>query len=157
MHILASIPTAYAGVFILHASGDSETVEQRRRSFGATLMLAAGAKVFRSWLQARRSAAGEPGNVRRSRRERSPFGFRSLLIGAFGGLMVGLTSVGSIIITCLMLTYSQLRGAHLVGARDRLGPDVSNGPTARPHPAKRGNASPFQQIGGKLERLLHRG
>ena len=36
MHILASIPTAYAGVFILHASGDSETVEERRRSFGAT-------------------------------------------------------------------------------------------------------------------------
>ena len=41
----------------------------------------------------------------------------TILLGAVGGLMVGLTSVGSgsIIIISLMLLYPQLRGAHLVG------------------------------------------
>jgi hypothetical protein len=41
----------------------------------------------------------------------------TILIGAGGGMLVGLTSVGSgsIIIVSLMLTYPQLRGAHLVG------------------------------------------
>jgi uncharacterized membrane protein YfcA len=117
--ILASIPTAFAGVFILHATGDSETVENTTKIFlGATLILAAGAMVFRSWLQARRSAAARAGMratlTTGSIDVRIPL---TLLIGAFGGLMVGLTSVGSgsIIIACLMLTYPQLRGAQLVG------------------------------------------
>jgi hypothetical protein len=41
----------------------------------------------------------------------------TILIGAFGGLLVGLTSVGSgsIIIVSLMLVYPQLRGSQLVG------------------------------------------
>jgi hypothetical protein len=41
----------------------------------------------------------------------------TILIGAVGGMLVGLTSVGSgsIIIVCLMLTYPELRGAQLVG------------------------------------------
>src|SRR5919198_213683 len=117
--ILASIPTAFAGVFILHATGDSATVENTTKIFlGATLILAAAAMVFRSWLQARRSAAARAGlraTLTTGRIDvRIPL---TLLIGAFGGLMVGLTSVGSgsIIIACLMLTYPQLRGAHLVG------------------------------------------
>ena len=39
------------------------------------------------------------------------------MIGALGGTLVGLTSVGSgsIIIVCLMLIYPELRGAELVG------------------------------------------
>jgi hypothetical protein len=39
------------------------------------------------------------------------------LIGMLGGVLVGLTSVGSgsVVIVCLMLTYPELRGAHLVG------------------------------------------
>jgi hypothetical protein len=41
----------------------------------------------------------------------------TLAIGALGGLLVGLTSVGSgsIVIICLMLLYPELRGAELVG------------------------------------------
>jgi uncharacterized membrane protein YfcA len=117
---LASIPTAFAGVFILHATGNSDTVENTTKIFlGATLILAAGAMVFKGWLQGRRSAqarAGRRDTLGPGASVRVRIGL-TLLIGAFGGLLVGLTSVGSgsIIIACLMLTYPQLRGAQLVG------------------------------------------
>jgi uncharacterized protein len=117
---LGSIPAAFSGVFILHATGDSATVEDVTRVFlGVTLTLAAVAMVFRAWLQARRSAAARAG-LRQTLapggaiRVRVPI---TILIGAVGGLLVGLTSVGSgsIVIVCLMLLYPELRGAHLVG------------------------------------------
>lgn len=117
---LGSIPAAFAGVLLLHATGDSATVENVTRIFlGVTLILAAAAMLFRAWLQGRRSAEARAGR----RVTLGPGGSihvvvpLTLLIGALGGLMVGLTSVGSgsIIIVCLMLTYPRLRGAHLVG------------------------------------------
>jgi uncharacterized protein len=117
---LGSIPMAFAGVFLLHASGDSDAVETTTKIFlGVTLTVAAAAMVFRAWLQARRSALARAG-------KRATLGADAdlhvkrvitVLIGAVGGLLVGLTSVGSgsIIIICLMLVYPQLRGAQLVG------------------------------------------
>lgn len=117
---LGSVPAAFAGVLILHASGDSKQVEDTTKIFlGVTLTLAAGAMVFKAWLQAQRSARARAG-------ERVTLGTEgtmhvrilpTLLIGAVGGLLVGLTSVGSgsIIIVCLMLLYPELRGAQLVG------------------------------------------
>ena len=117
--VLASIPTAFAGVFLLHATGNSDTIENTTKIFlGATLMLAAMAMVFRSWLQCRRSAAARAGTRATLTTGKIPVRIPlTLAIGAFGGLVVGLTSVGSgsIIIACLMLTYPQLRGAQLVG------------------------------------------
>jgi len=117
--VLASIPTAFAGVFLLHATGNSDTIENTTKIFlGATLMLAAMAMVFRSWLQGRRSAAARAGTRSTLTTGKIPVRIPlTLAIGAFGGLVVGLTSVGSgsIIIACLMLTYPQLRGAQLVG------------------------------------------
>jgi len=117
--VLASIPTAFAGVFLLHATGNSDTIENTTKIFlGATLMLAAMAMVFRSWLQGRRSAAARAGTRATLTTGKIPVRIPlTLAIGAFGGLVVGLTSVGSgsIIIACLMLTYPQLRGAQLVG------------------------------------------
>jgi len=117
---VGSIPAAFAGVLLLHASGDSAVVENSTKIFlGVTLILAAAAMVFKASLQARRSAQARAG--RRvtlgpggSIRVRIPI---TLLIGVLGGLLVGLTSVGSgsIIIVCLMLTYPALRGAQLVG------------------------------------------
>jgi uncharacterized protein len=117
---LGSIPTAFAGVLLLHASGNGQTVEDTTKVFlGVTLTLAAGAMVFRSWLQARRSAEARAGR-RATLGPGSSLHVRvpaTLLIGAVGGLLVGLTSVGSgsIIIVCLMLLYPELRGAQLVG------------------------------------------
>ena len=117
---ISSIPTAFAGVFILHAVGDSETVQTVTKAFlGATLTLAAGAMVFKAWLQGKRSAEARAG--RRATllpgeaiRVRIPW---TLLTGGVGGLLVGLTSVGSgsIVIVCLMLLYPSLRAGQLVG------------------------------------------
>ena len=117
---LGSIPSAFAGVLILNATGDSATIENVTKVFlGVTLTLAAGAMVFKAWLQGRRSAAARagrrttllPGQVLTVR---VPV---TILIGVVGGLLVGLTSVGSgsIIIVCLMLTYPVLRAGQLVG------------------------------------------
>jgi uncharacterized membrane protein YfcA len=117
---VGSIPLAFGGVFVLHATGDSETVQNVTKVLlGVTLLIAASAMVFRAWLQGRRSAAARAGRRRTlvpgaSLRVRIPL---TILIGAVGGLLVGLTSVGSgsIIIIALMLTYPELRGAQLVG------------------------------------------
>jgi uncharacterized membrane protein YfcA len=116
---VGSIPMAFAGVIILNAFGDSESIEHVTKVFlGFTLLLAATAMVFKAWLQGKRSA--------KSRLEgtRPVIGgaikvkvLATLGVGAVGGLLVGLTSVGSgsIIIICLMLLYPELRGAELVG------------------------------------------
>jgi len=117
---VGSIPTAFAGVLLLHATGDSAVVENTTRIFlGVTLILAAAAMVFKASLQARRSAQARAGRRVTLRpggsiRVMIPV---TLLIGAVGGMLVGLTSVGSgsIVIVCLMLTYPTLRGAQLVG------------------------------------------
>jgi len=117
---VASIPAAFAGVFVLHATGDSETVQNVTKTFlGVTLTIAAGTMVYRAWLQARRSAAARAG-LRRTLGPHDELSVRilpTLAVGLVGGLLVGLTSVGSgsIVIVCLMLLYPSLRGAHLVG------------------------------------------
>jgi uncharacterized membrane protein YfcA len=117
---VGSIPAAFLGVFLLHASGNSDTVENTTKLFlGVTLTLAASAMVFKAWLQGRRSALARAGkratlDTAGAIHVKIPL---TILVGGLGGLLVGLTSVGSgsIIIVCLMLIYPQLRGAQLVG------------------------------------------
>jgi uncharacterized membrane protein YfcA len=117
---VGSIPAAFAGVFLLHATGNSESVENTTKLLlGITLVLAAAAMVFKASLQARRSSEARAGR-RATLQPGASINVRirsTVLLGALGGLMVGLTSVGSgsIIIICLMLLYPQLRGAQLVG------------------------------------------
>jgi uncharacterized membrane protein YfcA len=117
---IGSIPMAIAGVFIVHGLGDTEQVENVTKIFlGWTLLLASSAMVFKAWLQGRRAseariAGRAPGEGAK------PFALRILPtvgVGLAGGLLVGLTSVGSgsIIIIALMLLYPMLRGSELVG------------------------------------------
>ncbi|HET9311800.1 MAG TPA: sulfite exporter TauE/SafE family protein [Actinomycetota bacterium] len=116
---LGSIPMAFAGVLLLQTVGDAERIEEITELFlGATLLLAAGAMIVKAWLQGRRTAAarrsGAAEVVSGSLRVRVA---ATIAIGMVGGLLVGLTSVGSgsIVIICLMLLYPSLRGAELVG------------------------------------------
>jgi uncharacterized membrane protein YfcA len=117
---VGSIPSAFIGVLLLHASGDGAAVQNTTKILlGITLSLAAAAMVFKAWLQGRRSSEARAGRRSTLATEgkiqvRVPL---TILIGAMGGMLVGLTSVGSgsIIIVCLMLTYPELRGAQLVG------------------------------------------
>jgi uncharacterized protein len=116
---IGSIPMAFAGVLILNSLGDSDAVEHVTKVFlGFTLLLAATAMVFKSWLQGQRTAEARALGLSTPRG--GPIKVKvlaTLAIGALGGLLVGLTSVGSgsIIIICLMLLYPNLRGAELVG------------------------------------------
>ncbi len=117
---VGSIPTAFAGVFILHATGNSATVEDVTKVFlGVTLALAAAALIFKASLQSRRSAAARAGR-RTTLQPGQTVDVRippTIAVGAVGGLLVGLTSVGSgsIVIVCLMLLYPALRAGQLVG------------------------------------------
>jgi uncharacterized membrane protein YfcA len=117
---IGSIPAAFAGVFALHATGESETVENITKTLlGVTLLMAAGAMLFKSWLQGKRTASARRGG-RQPAAPGAPIHVRvvpTVLVGLLGGFLVGLTSVGSgsIIIVCLMLLYPDLRGAELVG------------------------------------------
>jgi len=117
---VGSIPMAFAGVFLLHATGDSEQIQNTtQRLLGITLMLAAFAMVFKAWLQGKRSKEARlEGRV--THMVGAPIHVKvipTILIGAAGGLLVGLTSVGSgsLIIISLMMLYPDLRGAELVG------------------------------------------
>ncbi len=117
---VGSIPMAFAGVFIVHNLGDAEQVETITKLFlGWTLILASTAMIVKAWLQGRRSSAARLAG-RSPQDGMRPFAVRILptvAVGLAGGLLVGLTSVGSgsIIIIALMLLYPMLRGAELVG------------------------------------------
>jgi uncharacterized protein len=119
---VGSIPTAFAGVFVIRLLGDGEHVQEVvKTGLGIALLIAAGSLVVKAYLglvdrARRRAAAG-------STRERVvPPDVRvrvlpTVLIGALGGLIVGMTSVGSgsLIIICLLALYPTLKAAQLVG------------------------------------------
>jgi hypothetical protein len=116
---IGSVPAAASGVFIIRALGDDADVQDTiKLMLGVMLLVAAGAMVLKSWLQGRRNAAMRAAGIMQT--ERPPLHVRkvaTIAIGAVGGLLVGLTSVGSgsIIIIAMMLMYPALRGAELVG------------------------------------------
>ncbi|MFK0158358.1 sulfite exporter TauE/SafE family protein [Streptomyces sp. NPDC090493] len=107
-----AVPAAFGGVFLLRALGDGDDLEQRvKYVVGTALMLAVAGMLARMWLDRRRTAAdGEDAEV-------PVRPVATLLIGLVGGVIVGMTSVGSgsLIIVMLMLAHPRLRANHLVG------------------------------------------
>ncbi|MFV2084079.1 sulfite exporter TauE/SafE family protein [Micromonospora sp. LOL_021] len=123
---LGSVPSAFAGVLLLRSLGDGERLQQGIKvALGVALVLAAAGLVFRTYTRmaehaARRrtGTAGLPGSDTAPaepalRARPAP----TVLIGAVGGLIVGMTSVGSgsLIIIALLMLYPLLRPAFLVG------------------------------------------
>ncbi|MBI3647461.1 MAG: sulfite exporter TauE/SafE family protein [Actinobacteria bacterium] len=114
---IGSVPAAASGVFILRALGNSEDIQNTiKLMLGITLMIAASSMVIKAWMQGRRTAR-ERHTGEAAERDYVVKPAATVAVGAIGGLLVGLTSVGSgsIIIVCLMLLYPRLRGAELVG------------------------------------------
>ncbi|MFG1991173.1 sulfite exporter TauE/SafE family protein [Actinoplanes sp. NPDC048988] len=109
---VGSVPAAFLGVLLLRLLGDDETVQRAiRLALGVALLLAAGGLVLKSWAARRRGNHDGPPE---------PIVVRPLptaLLGAAGGLVVGLTSVGSgsLIIVALLAMYPKLRANDLVG------------------------------------------
>jgi uncharacterized protein len=114
--MVGSVPAAFAGVLVLRQLGDGAVVQERIKLFlGVALLLAAASIAAKGLLevQARRSAPG-------GRSADRPFRVRPLptvLIGVIGGLVVGMTSVGSgsLMIVLLLLLYPMLSSSRLVG------------------------------------------
>jgi uncharacterized membrane protein YfcA len=105
-----SVPAAFAGVLLLRAIGGGEGSEDVdalvKTLLGVALLVAVGGMLVRPILGAHRTP-GEtiihPG--------------RTVAVGVFGGLVVGMTSVGSgsLMIVLLMALYPHLESRTLVG------------------------------------------
>jgi uncharacterized membrane protein YfcA len=115
--MLGSVPAAFAGVLLVRLLGNGAQLQERLKvMLGIMLLLAAGALVAKDYFRVRQAHVGGfsllPG-------QRSSRGTRlaTLIVGIVGGLIVGMTSVGSgsLIIVALMLLYPTLSGAQLVG------------------------------------------
>ncbi|MEU9155790.1 sulfite exporter TauE/SafE family protein [Streptomyces sp. NPDC048417] len=107
-----AVPAAFGGVFLLRALGDGDDLQQRvKYVVGTALMLAVVGMLTRLWLDRRRTAPDtEDAHV-------PVRPVATLLIGLVGGVIVGMTSVGSgsLIIVMLMLAHPRLKANHLVG------------------------------------------
>jgi uncharacterized membrane protein YfcA len=106
---IGSVPAAFLGTYAMHVAGQSVTAEKRLQLIlGLALILGAGAMITRFVLPSRTTSTSSDIIVRR---------LPIIAIGAGGGFMVGLTSVGagSLILVLLLLLYPNLRSDRLVG------------------------------------------
>jgi uncharacterized protein len=112
--MVGSVPAAFAGVLVLRQLGDGAVVQGRiKQVLGVALLLAASSIAAKALLQARRAALGTASAVRAFQLRPLP----TVVIGVVGGLVVGMTSVGSgsLMIVLLLLLYPMLRSSELVG------------------------------------------
>ena len=124
---LGSVPSAFAGVLVYRALGSDLGVQEwTKTALGVALLLAAVGLIIRAYqeLVARgRRAARRARHLPPLLGEQLPgTGYRirplaTVLVGVVGGLVVGMTSVGSgsLIIIALMALYPRLSAAGLVG------------------------------------------
>lgn len=114
---VGSIPAAFAGALLIKTFGHGEAVERGVQiALGAALLLAAtgiGAKAYTS-LRERKRNDGSASKVPSSVTVRPA---ATVAVGVIGGLVVGMTSVGSgsLIIVALLALYPALRANQLVG------------------------------------------
>ncbi|MBM2623685.1 sulfite exporter TauE/SafE family protein [Actinoplanes sp. LDG1-06] len=106
---VGSVPSAFLGVLLLRLLGDDESVQQAIRvALGVALLLAAGGLLLKGWVSRKKGEGDGRITVRP---------VPTVVLGALGGLVVGLTSVGSgsLIIVALLALYPTLRANNLVG------------------------------------------
>ena len=109
--ILGSVPTAYLGAWLVHAVGAQDVQGLLKNAIGVTLIVASTAYFLRAFFEM-------SGRIRTGNDPDPPVKpVLTLLVGVIGGLMVGITSVGSgtVILMCIMLLYPSLAALRLVG------------------------------------------
>ena len=120
---LGSVPSAFCGVLITRALGDGDGVQEVvKLAMGVALLVAASMMVAKAYLGLRssiRAAAGgaAPEGVLAADDSVVARPLPTVLVGIVGGLIVGMTSVGSgsLIIVALLMMYPLLPAAKLVG------------------------------------------
>ena len=127
---LGSVPSAFCGVLVARAIGGDEVQHWTQMALGVALLIAATGLIVKAYLElnargrraalraavARGEAAPEPDGAA----PKQPLRLRpvpTVLVGLAGGLIVGMTSVGSgsLIIIALLALYPGLSAAGLVG------------------------------------------
>ena len=118
---IGSIPGAFSGVLIARALGRGEDVQNLvRTALGVALLLAAFGLIVRAYIRLVEHARLRDGRAAPLSQERPDVVLRpwpTIVLGALGGIVVGLTSVGSgsLIIIALMVLYPTLTASQLVG------------------------------------------
>jgi uncharacterized membrane protein YfcA len=111
--VVGSVPMAFLGAYLLHVMGDNSAAEHNIQiALGAALLLGAAAMVIRYALD--RRAGNDRGSVVHTVEVRP---LPTVIIGMVGGIIVGITSVGSgsLMIVLLLFLYPMLGANQLVG------------------------------------------
>jgi uncharacterized membrane protein YfcA len=111
--VSGSVPAAFFGAYLLHLLGHAETSQSNiEKALGAALLVGAAAMVVR-YLLDRRSGRARTAVVHGISVRPAP----TVVIGIIGGLIVGMTSVGSgsLMIVMLLFLYPMLGANQLVG------------------------------------------
>jgi uncharacterized membrane protein YfcA len=111
--LISAVPSAFAGVFVLKALNTSNQLQDRiKLGLGAALFLAFASMVLRMLTASRAATAAEGDGLDTPVRK-----LPTVMIGLLGGLVVGMTSVGSgsMMIVALMWLYPRLSNRALVG------------------------------------------
>jgi hypothetical protein len=108
--LIPAAPAAFAGVFVLNSLGNGQTLQDRvKLGLGLALLLAFTSMVVRELIHRGETVGdGLETPVRR---------LPTVIVGLLGGLVVGMTSVGSgsMIIVALMWLYPRVSNRVLVG------------------------------------------
>ncbi len=110
---IGSVPAAFLGAYLLHLLGHAKSAQHHiETALGIALLLGAAAMVLRFLLD-RLGGQARTGRVREVVARPLP----TLAIGILGGLVVGMTSVGSgsLMIVLLLFVYPSLGAKQLVG------------------------------------------
>jgi uncharacterized membrane protein YfcA len=111
--VLGSVPAAFLGAYLLRLMGHAKTAQHNIEvALGGALLVGAAAMALRFALD-RRAGHQRKGIVS----EVEPHPLRTVAIGVVGGIIVGLTSVGSgsLMIVLLLFVYPMLGANQLVG------------------------------------------
>ena len=115
--VLGSVPMAFLGAYLLHLLGHAKSAQGNiEKALGAALLVGAAAMILRFYLDRRK------GHLRRGVvHDITPRPALTVLIGMIGGLIVGMTSVGSgsLMIVLLLFAYP------MIGANQLVGTDLS--------------------------------
>ncbi|CAN5784249.1 sulfite exporter TauE/SafE family protein [soil metagenome] len=118
---VGSVPGAFSGVLIARALGRGQEVQDFIRiALGVALLLAAIGLTVRAYLRVVEHARRRDGRAAPLPQGRPSMTIRVLptvVVGLIGGIVVGITSVGSgsLIIIALMALYPALKASELVG------------------------------------------
>ena len=113
--VLGSVPTALLGPYLVAFFTDSDSIDVvLQMCIGFALLLAALTYAIRLYVNLRRERAGGATGSAEPRVRPVP----TLLVGALGGLLVGITSVGSgsVIMVALLMLYPGLSAVKLAAA-----------------------------------------